>query len=84
MSTTDSTKLLFARDACDLAFHAGQLLESLLLERASPLAQESEDGRRIVTPDNVRAVIDPQLIDEIRAALEGLTHDEQESRGVAA
>lgn len=65
--------------AGDLAFHAGQLVEKLLLDRALTMSRTSATS--IVTADILQACIDESLVEDLRKHLH--ERAEHESRKIA-
>jgi hypothetical protein len=67
MGTIASHRVLIDAVASDLAFHAGQRVEMMLLERGEELARES--GSSVITADDVLASISSNLLDQLRNEL---------------
>ena len=68
MSTLAEKTVRFKLDASTFAFDAGQLLESLLWERALQNARNSDAD--VVTLQLVRACLDDGLFEELRKRLD--------------
>lgn len=67
MSAISEKVVRFKLDASAFAFDAGQLLESLLWERASETAQNSDSD--VVNLQLIRACLDDGLFEELRKRL---------------
>ena len=69
MPTNSSTiRPVIDKSACDLAFHAGQRLEQVILDRAIALASRMSalGGRPVVTGEHVRQTMDEFLPPDFR------------------
>jgi len=74
MSPLENGRIFFDADASTLAFHAGQLVEKLLLNRGLELTRSSDSS--IVTVDTVEACIDESLLEDLRRQLDERTEQE--------
>ncbi len=63
MSSTVNDPVVVDRGASNLAFRAGQLVESLLVDRGIELARKS--GSSIVTAEHVESCLDQVLFDHL-------------------
>ena len=67
MGAIASDRVLHDAFASDLAFHAGQELETLLLDRGAEIARCS--GSSIVRAEHVLAAMDESIMDQLRIQL---------------
>ena len=67
MAAVASGRVLIDAFASDLAFQAGQALETLLLDRAAAVAKSS--GSPIVTAEHLLTGIDENIIHQLRSQL---------------
>ncbi len=67
MSTLANGRVLLDAGASDLAFHAGQLVEEILVERGVEVARQA--GTSVVTVDHLQSCIDVALLDQLRQRL---------------
>jgi hypothetical protein len=68
MATVANNSIGIAINAYDLAFRAGQVLQTLLLDRGAEFARQA--GSSVITPEHVRASIDEIPIDQLRVKLD--------------
>jgi len=68
MSTPTELSIMLDQDACEVAYRAGQIVESCIIERATEVARNA--GASTVTADIVRCCMTNDLLDIIREALD--------------
>jgi hypothetical protein len=68
MSVIPDDRLMISRGASDVAFRMGQIVEKLLLDRATALARKSDAP--IVAAEHVRSCLDDVLLDHLRKHLD--------------
>lgn len=78
MSAIAVKETLIQASASTYAFRAGQLVEELLINRATERARDDESPA--VTVEQVASVLDELLIQDIRERLEERTDDEPTQR----
>ncbi len=75
MSTLANGRVLLDAGASDFAFHAGQLVERILLERGVEVARQA--GTSVATVDHIQSGVDGALLDQLRERLGNRFHGNQ-------